>query len=743
MAVRSADWLDLMHREYLRRFIPGGGSAIKFVMADDAELGKIRNELDGYARKEGFHLACIDASTTKIHMVQDVFFAISRTLDWEGLAQTWVEDVFRRNRYSWPRSGQSVGLRELAEANEVDEILLRREMQKWVTREIMRENRLAPDFRFAMANLCMRRMELGDERASAPVVEWLRGELRAIGAVRQIAIGGKITRHNGRSMLRSLCHWLRICGKQGIVVCLDIRQLGRGREGPADAIRFGPAAVMDAFEVLRQLIDDAERFHGLFFTVLADPSFRDGDPKRSVAAYAALKERIWPDVHARGHENPLTPLVQIEASTDQRPAASDGELLAMTYSEERTAIEALRAGVPNGAAIRLLGSSEKELSDRFISKLRQTREGLKSDEAIGGELIAGGFGTGKSHLLGYLAEQALKENFIVSIVPISKETPLFNPQLIYAAAVRNAVVPGVNADVMSAVVNKLDPATDAFDDLEAWASSDVSGLSPLFAALLFLIPRQVVMPEDVAAIGRFFGGATLGIPKVRQWLRASGAAKLFSIGYTKAADLAFQRLRFAPHLFRAAGYGGWCILIDEVELIGRYSTLQRGRSYAELCRWLNLDASISVSGILSVAAITDDYASAVLNDRLDQEKVPAFLQAKGLEHHLRLAEIGMAHIERRATRLSAPDEERLSRSLDTVRKLYGASYGWPAYGGDIGERRAGRTMREYIKAWVTAWDIHRLYGAQDEIDTETLVPDYTENKDLEHAPLEAADEEAG
>ena len=40
-------------------------------------------------------------------------------------------------------------------------------------------------------------------------------------------------------------------------------------------------------------------------------------------------------------------------------------------------------------------------------------------------MIAGGFGAGKSHLLGYLQELALAENFIVSWVVISKETPLF------------------------------------------------------------------------------------------------------------------------------------------------------------------------------------------------------------------------------------------------------------------------------------------------------------------------------
>jgi hypothetical protein len=47
---------------------------------------------------------------------------------------------------------------------------------------------------------------------------------------------------------------------------------------------------------------DAESFEGMFVAVLADSSFVGDNPKRSVAAYTALKERIWADVHARGHE---------------------------------------------------------------------------------------------------------------------------------------------------------------------------------------------------------------------------------------------------------------------------------------------------------------------------------------------------------------------------------------------------------------------------------------------------------
>jgi hypothetical protein len=664
-----------------------------------------------------------------------VFFAIARNTDWDALAQRWVEAVFRKHQYEWPQPGKPVPIRQLSQANRQDENLLKRQVYEWLTDYIMRDREMAQDFRAAMTHLCMRRMEMADDRAVAPVIEWLRGELRAVGAVRQVPINSKITRHNGRAMLRSLCRWLRLSGGPGLALTLDIRQLGRTDAIPEGQVRYSPAAVLDAFEVLRQLIDDAESFEGLLVAVLGDEAFTEDDPKRSVAAYTALKERIWADVHARGHENPLAPLLQISELEGSEIAASSS--VEMPFVPERVAIEALRAGVPNRAAIQLLRTSEGELSERFAERLNQCKEELRTGRAVEGEIVAGGFGSGKSHLLGFLAEQARRDNFIVSPVAISKETPLFDPERLFAAAIRNAIVPEANDDVMTAVVSRLDP--NACDDLEKWATDQQW---PLFAALMFLLPKQVITTEDVATIARFFGGSKLNLAKVRQWLRAAGALKIFDVKPVKAQQLALQRLHFAPRLFAAAGFSGWCILIDEAELIGRYSVLQRGKSYAELCRWLGLAPDIGVPGVVAVCAITDDFKGVMFDQKLDPEKVPRVLEAKGFAAQAKLAKSGMNAIEQRQHFLVAPNEDRLRLSLERVRNLYQKAYGWSPPAGDIGERRTGKTMRHFIKSWITEWDIQRLYGKKYEISTEVMPTDYSENKDLEQAPpVETADEE--
>jgi len=77
------------------------------------------------------------------------------------------------------------------------------------------------------------------------------------------------------------------------------------------------------------------------------------------------------------------------------------------------------------------------------------------------------------------------------------------------------------------------------------------------------------------------------VPDLRRQLKAIGEAKTFSFSPITVRELARQRSRFLPRLLRAGGGAGWVILLDEVELIGRYSLLQRGRAYAELTRWLD------------------------------------------------------------------------------------------------------------------------------------------------------------
>ena len=84
-----------------------------------------------------------------------------------------------------------------------------------------------------------------------------------------------------------------------------------------------------------------------------------------------------------------------------------------------TTVEALWAGTPNRTAIRLVGTEQTGIKHVFEAVLAAW-----ADADPAGIGLAGGFSTGKSHILGYPAEVARQHGSVVSRAVVSKETPL-------------------------------------------------------------------------------------------------------------------------------------------------------------------------------------------------------------------------------------------------------------------------------------------------------------------------------
>jgi hypothetical protein len=154
--------------------------------------------------------------------------------------------------------------------------------------------------------------------------------------------------------------------------------------------------------------------------------------------------------------------------------------------ELRTAFEALRAGVPNRAAVTLLGSVEDAIEERFEAGLDRAWSAAPAP----GLLVAGGFGAGKSHLLGFLRAQALRRNVVVSRVSISKETPLSAPLAVFTALLRDTAVPGHADEAIAVALAALQRRPAALAALEQQVSAPAAGFAPVFAALLYQLGRR-------------------------------------------------------------------------------------------------------------------------------------------------------------------------------------------------------------------------------------------------------------
>jgi hypothetical protein len=221
-------------------------------------------------------------------------------------------------------------------------------------------------------------------------------------------------------------------------------------------------------------------------------------------------------------------------------------------------------------------------------------------------------------------------------------------------------------------------------------------------------------------------------------------AGAYTLKPVKLKDLAIQRFIFASRLILAAGYTGWVLLIDEVELIGRYSILQRGKSYAELARLLGKLQGESVPGLVAVAAITDDFGLAVLQGKSDRDTIGPRFRGKGTDEYTAMApkaETGMRLIERSAVPLQPPDDATLTRTYECLRTIHGAGYSWHPPEIPPTAKSVTRRMRSYVRRWVSEWDLRRLYPGRNIVadEEQQITPTYDADEDLE-VPSEPAEE---
>ncbi|MQA89166.1 MAG: hypothetical protein GEU90_02855 [Gemmatimonas sp.] len=316
--IRPEDYVEFVRREYLGEFVRSGGATVKFVLPQDGlSIANVGEGLRRAAEQEGFVYARVDAAAVKVHMIDKVFNAIARQVDWNALAWHVVRETLGELRFDIPSGESRPTLEEIACANDYDPAELRREFNRRLQTKLFRDYQMAQEFRIAMIRLCQAQVDASAaaQTTAIAITDWLTGDLKRIVALKPALIFQRIGRHNARHMLFSLAWWLTRAGRAGLVLELDVRRclLARRADVPPDSVHYSKPATLDAYEVLRQLIDATDELSYCFTLVSCAPEFLT-DPARGVDAYLALKLRIWDDVHDARRANPLSALVRLTAN---------------------------------------------------------------------------------------------------------------------------------------------------------------------------------------------------------------------------------------------------------------------------------------------------------------------------------------------------------------------------------------------------------------------------------------------
>lgn len=397
----------------------------------------------------------------------------------------------------------------------------------------------------------------------------------------------------------------------------------------------------------------------------------------------------------------------------------------------RRAIEALRAGVPNRDAVQEMGTDQPAIENRFHQALSQVAGTARAGQQLPGMVVAGDFGSGKSHLLEYLQHLALEQRFACSKVVISKEAPLGQPHQLYRTAIHSLRLPkGIGG--LDALVLQLNKRSEPYAAAARRIATDGASFDPLFQAS-FRVWEEVNDTPIMENMVSFWRGERLAIRDLRDALRRTGIQ--IPVKARKVSDLAIPRFRFMSELVAAAGLQGWVILLDEVELLATFSLQARANSYRTLATLLGLTEE-PLPGLFVVATITTDLVTEVFHNRGDQDKIPVRFAEK-FGDVMPDIQAGMDLLQPNSpcrVDLSPVSQQALQEAHDKARRLYAEAYGWEPPREDVSLRESSARMRQYVRAWITRWDLMRLYpGYTPEIQTDTYVPDLSEREGLERS----------
>lgn len=313
--IATEEYLDFLRKEYLADFVRKGGATVKFVVApDDTRAASFSVGLAEAASGEGFTFARVDAAETRVHMIDQVFFAVARQVDWDRCTTTFLRQSLERAAFPAPPGSDDLSLTSLAAHHDFDRGELSRSVRRQLVDDLLHDHTMVQEMRIAMLRLCEARLqanELADAERDA-LQDWLHGELRHISRLRSAGIFSRVARHNARHLLFSLVRWLTRTGSAGLVLELDIRRCAVAKRPPAEervGVYYSKAAVIDAYELLRQLVDATDELSSCAVVVVAAPEFVT-DHTRGLPAYTALQMRIWDEVRDRRRDNPFSSLVR-------------------------------------------------------------------------------------------------------------------------------------------------------------------------------------------------------------------------------------------------------------------------------------------------------------------------------------------------------------------------------------------------------------------------------------------------
>jgi hypothetical protein len=112
------EWVDFLSEDYLADYLPAGGAAVKVAVAGSADAAdRLATGLRRASAQADCTFVNVSAEDTKVHLVEQLFFAVARQLDWEAVAASVVRAAYDASAFP---ATTSLLVSDVAAAYDVD-----------------------------------------------------------------------------------------------------------------------------------------------------------------------------------------------------------------------------------------------------------------------------------------------------------------------------------------------------------------------------------------------------------------------------------------------------------------------------------------------------------------------------------------------------------------------------------------------------------------------------------------------
>ncbi len=387
--------------------------------------------------------------------------------------------------------------------------------------------------------------------------------------------------------------------------------------------------------------------------------------------------------------------------------------------EARRIIEALRSGIPSRAVGHYFSEARPQIMKQITDRMENVSNTGKSD----GMIFSGKYGEGKTHLLNTIFGQAHGDKKVVSLLSLSKESPIDKLHMIYPKVIQNTYLPGREQPGFERILEEMSPNSPLANEMLAFTAKELTTDKLYYVLRAYLNTEE---PEEkFQLLSDMEGDFVSNVLVKRIYKRIFNSTVKFNVNFSKTKH-SMDYFKFMSHLFSRSGYQGWVLLFDEAELIGRFGKKARQNCYRNMATFLNPGSQLEST--FSLFALSSSYVEDVIDGKHEFENLSELFPEDQESGKMVLNQMI------KAPQLLPLTKEEVARTVERMREFHGKAYGWtPEADSEAllkATRSGGYLLRTQIRAAIEYLDQLYQYGNVGETKIEELSGESFEEEDV-------------